>query len=124
MDLIAVRWILRDTEPLGKVGKVCLQDILTVNSNTVESAESDVTRGDIITVRGQLESVAVPQGAKYSELQYKNSGYLFQRMHSFYSTNLLFTADSTIEGSRHPFDTGEAVLYLTQYAYHWATPIL
>ena len=58
MEFIAVRWILRDSEPLGKVGKVYLQDILTVNGNTVESAQSDVIPGDIITVRGQSESVA------------------------------------------------------------------
>ena len=60
MAFIEVRWILRDTEPLGKVGKVLTLDILTVNGNavTVDRMGPDVMPGDIITVREQPDTVA------------------------------------------------------------------
>ena len=60
MAFLEVRWILRNTEPLGKVGKVFTLDILTVNGKavTVDRMEADVMPGDIITVKGQPDTVA------------------------------------------------------------------
>ena len=54
MAFLEVRWILQNTEPLGKVGKVFTLDIQTVNGNTVtvDHMEGDVMPGDIIIVRG------------------------------------------------------------------------
>ena len=60
MVFLKVRWILQNTEPLGKVGKVLTLDILTVNGNvvTVDRMEVDVMPGDIITVWEQPDTVA------------------------------------------------------------------
>jgi hypothetical protein len=57
MAFIEVRWILRDTEPLGKVGRVSTSDIVTVNGNA-DRMEPEVMPGDIITVREQPDTVA------------------------------------------------------------------
>ena len=58
MVFLEVRWILRDTEPPGKVGRVLTTDILTVNGNVVDWADMIPAAGDIITVKEQPETVA------------------------------------------------------------------
>ena len=60
MAFLEVRWILRDTEPLGKVGRVLTTDILTVNGNVVnrmDQADVILAAGDIITVKEQPDTV-------------------------------------------------------------------